>query len=63
MSSNIQAYDTSRSRLDEEYRESCSEVQNCRRDYRKMLQVTEEAKRKLEQCVQKPGVKPAEVEK
>eukprot|EP00731_Ephydatia_muelleri_P017701 Em0010g799a len=57
------AYDTSRSRLDEEYRESCNHVQGCRRDYRQNLQLTEAAKRKLEQAQLKSAVKSSEIEK
>ena len=52
----------SRSRLDEEYRESCNEVQNCRRDYRQCLQHTEVAKRRLEK-VQQRSIKPADIER
>eukprot|EP00731_Ephydatia_muelleri_P017671 Em0010g769a len=57
------AYDIGRSQLDDDYRKSCNEVQNLRREYLQTLQVTTAAKKKLEQTISKQPVRPAEVEK
>ncbi|KAL5469271.1 hypothetical protein EMCRGX_G030502 [Ephydatia muelleri] len=57
------AYDISRSQLDAEYSDSCSQVHSLKKEYRHLLQVTEGAKRKLEKCIQKSNVKQAESDK
>eukprot|EP00731_Ephydatia_muelleri_P034410 Em0058g16a len=57
------AYDISRSQLDDEYHTSSNDVQNNRRKYIQLLQVTENSKRKLEETLKKPNAKPDEIEK
>ena len=59
----VKAYDIGRSQLDDDYRKSCNEVQNLRREYLQTLQVTTAAKKKLEQTISKQPVRPAEVDK
>ena len=59
----LKAYDISRSQLDAEYSDSCSQVHSLKKEYRHLLQVTEGAKRKLEKCIQKSNVKQAESDK
>ncbi|KAL5469280.1 hypothetical protein EMCRGX_G030514 [Ephydatia muelleri] len=51
------AYDISRSQLDAEYSDSCSQVHSSKKEYRHLLQVTEGAKRKLEKSMQRSNAK------
>ena len=53
----LKAYDISRSQLDAEYSDSCSQVHSSKKEYRHLLQVTEGAKRKLEKSMQRSNAK------